>query len=211
MLDIIQCLWPDLPNGGNGFQDELEKRRRKIEANISAESDKKKENAWIHEANEHKGRSFGSEKAQGKGEEKTDRIAGLSYRAIGLETLRSSRQYRAVYENGRRYYNAFFTVFIVKTDDECLRLGITVTRKIGNAVVRNRIKRIIREAFRHIAPELTRGITVVVVARAPIRSEKMQSVKEHLSRIFRKSSLIKKLPRKDSHNEGNDPVFAQGI
>jgi ribonuclease P protein component len=65
-----------------------------------------------------------------------------------LQTLRNSRQFRQVYEKGQRFHSSLFSAFILRTESDEQRIGITVTRKIGNAVVRNRCKRRLREALR---------------------------------------------------------------
>lgn len=65
-----------------------------------------------------------------------------------LETLRSGGQFRQVYNHGQRFSNPFFAAFFLKNETSQQRLGITVTRKIGSAVVRNRCKRRLREIFR---------------------------------------------------------------
>ncbi|MDX2044787.1 MAG: ribonuclease P protein component [Acidobacteriota bacterium] len=62
--------------------------------------------------------------------------------------LSNTQQFRKVYDQGQRFHTSYFSAFILKNDVGELRFGITVTRKIGNAVVRNRCKRRLREALR---------------------------------------------------------------
>lgn len=64
------------------------------------------------------------------------------------QRLLSSRQFRSVYEGGQRTQTPFFSAFLLPTDDGRQRLGITTTRKIGGAVLRNRCRRRLREVFR---------------------------------------------------------------
>ncbi|MEW6730309.1 MAG: ribonuclease P protein component [Acidobacteriota bacterium] len=64
------------------------------------------------------------------------------------ERLLRGYQFRRVYEKGRRYNSHLFTLFALKNPEPMSRLGITVTRKTGNAVQRNRCKRILKEVFR---------------------------------------------------------------
>jgi ribonuclease P protein component len=69
---------------------------------------------------------------------------------------------------GRRTVTPLFLVFILaRSDGQEARLGITVTRKVGNAVRRNRIKRLVREWFRHCRGELG-PCDIVVVAKRDI-------------------------------------------
>lgn len=64
--------------------------------------------------------------------------------------LSNSQQFRKVYDQGQRFHTSYFSAFTLKNDIGELRIGITVTRKIGNAVVRNRCKRRLREALRKL-------------------------------------------------------------
>jgi len=69
------------------------------------------------------------------------------------QILRNSRQFRIVYDQGKRYHTPFFSAFILKTETSHQRFGITVTKKVGNAVLRNRCKRRLREIVRRYLAE----------------------------------------------------------
>ena len=64
------------------------------------------------------------------------------------ESLRSNRDFQNVYKNGRSFANKYLVMYIVKNDLDTLRLGISVSKKVGNSVVRHRVTRLIRESFR---------------------------------------------------------------
>ncbi|PYV14766.1 MAG: ribonuclease P protein component [Acidobacteria bacterium] len=74
-------------------------------------------------------------------------------------------EFRALYDGGRRLHSENFVLFGRENALEHHRLGITVTRKIGGAVVRNRIKRLFREAFRRSRAEIPGHFDFVVNAR----------------------------------------------
>ncbi len=59
-----------------------------------------------------------------------------------------SREFKVVYAKGRKISTPYFSAFVIKTESEHQRLGLTTTRKIGNAVLRNRCRRRLRDAFR---------------------------------------------------------------
>jgi ribonuclease P protein component len=56
--------------------------------------------------------------------------------------------FRRVYETGQKVHGRLFTAFVIPTESGGLRIGLTVTRKTGNSVARNRCRRLLREAFR---------------------------------------------------------------
>lgn len=108
--------------------------------------------------------------------------------------LRNSRQFRQVYDQGQRFHTPFFSIFILERDSNEQRIGITVTRKIGNAVVRNRCKRRLREVLRkHLndAAGLV-GFDLVINARSNLIQAEFQQIMEALGKVigrFQKSSL----------------------
>lgn len=87
-------------------------------------------------------------------------------RALGKDArVRKRREFLQIQNAGRRVATRHFLVVYVAASDGPTRLGITVTKKIGNAVVRNRIKRAVRETFRGCAATIARGVSLVVIAR----------------------------------------------
>lgn len=80
--------------------------------------------------------------------------------------LHQSREFQRVYSRGSRAAGEWVTVVCLRRNDqEPPRLGVSVSKDHGSAVRRNKIKRLLREAFRHERPELPRGIDVVLIPR----------------------------------------------
>jgi ribonuclease P protein component len=81
------------------------------------------------------------------------------------DRLLHSREFRRVSRSGRRAASKPFVVLVAEGEAEWSRLGVTVSRKVGNAVVRNRVKRRIREWFRRRRGRLRGAWDLVVIAR----------------------------------------------
>lgn len=97
-------------------------------------------------------------------------MPGPTGRLRRSDRVRRSSEYRRIGRGGRRVAEpAFVLVVAPRPADAKLglqRLGITVSRKVGDAVVRNRVKRCVREWFRHSRCELEPGIDLVVIGRS---------------------------------------------
>jgi ribonuclease P protein component len=98
--------------------------------------------------------------------------------------LTQRRQFQAAYRGGRRAGSHSFTLFALPNELEHCRLGITVTRKIGGAVKRNRAKRQLRDIFRRHRAELRPCLDLVIHARPPIVERTRAQLEQEFLRGF---------------------------
>ena len=87
-------------------------------------------------------------------------------------------EYRSLYEQGRKTYSGSLVLFGRENKLEHHRLGITVSRKVGGAVVRNRIKRLLREVFRRSRTEIPHHYDFVVNARRDCRGLEYEALRK---------------------------------
>jgi ribonuclease P protein component len=100
------------------------------------------------------------------------------------ESITENYLFRRLYKIGRSSVQPHIAVYYRKNKLGCNRLGITATKKIGNAVQRNRARRLIREAYRLSEEGLPTGVDIVVVARQRAVTAGMQDVRKSLLRAF---------------------------
>ncbi|MFG0248100.1 MAG: ribonuclease P protein component [Phycisphaeraceae bacterium JB051] len=81
------------------------------------------------------------------------------------QRLHGNLAFAAVFDTGKRYYAGPLVVIAVPNDVEHCRMGLSVSRKVGNAVKRHRIKRLLRESFRLSQEEHPGGYDIVIVVR----------------------------------------------
>nr|NNM91316.1 ribonuclease P protein component [Bacilli bacterium] len=106
--------------------------------------------------------------------------------------LQHNRDFRQVFVRGKSYANHYFVLYVLKRSrKDPLRIGFSVSKKVGNAVVRNRTKRLLREVVRLSISDLPLNYHLVIIARkdAP-KLRKRQDVERHVLSLFKKASLF---------------------
>ena len=120
-------------------------------------------------------------------------LAGQRVKNTGAKGRRLSRstEFQRVYRQGRSKANRHLVLYSFARGDgegDRPRMGVSVGRKVGNAVTRNRVKRTIREALAELEPKLADGLDYVVLARPDaadlVEREGMRGVKDSLSELI---------------------------
>lgn len=81
-------------------------------------------------------------------------------------TLNENRDFRRIYRIGKSSVHSMCVLYAVKNRLGVNRIGITASKKVGNAVMRNRARRVLKAAYREIEPALSVGWDFVIVARS---------------------------------------------
>ncbi len=100
--------------------------------------------------------------------------------------LRKRKEFLAVRGGEKRRGRLFLLEALDRKDDAAPRVGFTVTSKVGNAVVRNRVRRLLKEAVRtHAAGDMRRGTDYVIVGRKDVLAVPFRDLADELSRRMR--------------------------
>lgn len=108
---------------------------------------------------------------------------------IFTESLKKRNDFQKVYRRGKSYANRYLVMYRMSNHMNQARLGISVSKKVGNSVVRHRITRLIRESYRLNEEKFEAGYDYIVIARAGTKGisySEMESALLHVGRLHRK-------------------------
>ena len=106
------------------------------------------------------------------------------------ESLKKNRDFRTVYRDGKSYANRLLVMYTLKNDSDRNRLGISVSKKVGNSVVRHHITRLVRESYRLHEEMFHSGWDIVVIARAGAKNASYHEPRRKEDGITLKKILI---------------------
>lgn len=108
-----------------------------------------------------------------------------------IVTLKKSRDFNRIYSRGKSYVTSSLVVYVLKSRRKEVRIGITTSKKIGNAVQRNRARRLIRESCRKIISNVKPGYDIVLVARKRTVQVKCDVVFKAITQLFSEANILK--------------------
>ena len=105
---------------------------------------------------------------------------------IFSESLKKNKDFQVVYRKGKSYANKYLVMYVLQNGSDKNRLGISISKKVGNSVVRHRLTRLIRENYRLQESRFQRGLDIVVICRASAKDKnyyEMESALIHLGKL----------------------------
>ncbi len=100
------------------------------------------------------------------------------------ESLKKNKDFQIVYRKGQSYANKYLVMYIYQNQSERNRLGISVSKKVGNSVVRHRLTRLIRESYRLQEDKFQNGLDIVIIARAGAKGRTYKEIESALLFIW---------------------------
>lgn len=116
------------------------------------------------------------------------------------ETIKKNEEFKTVYRNGKSYANKYLVMYAYQNGREKNRLGISVSKKVGNSVVRHRIARLLRESFRLNDEQFHSGWDMVVVARAGAKGKNFRDMESAFLHLAKLHGIMNYEKRIDSDN-----------
>jgi ribonuclease P protein component len=109
-----------------------------------------------------------------------------------INGLKKNSEFQRVYGRKRSYANGYLIMYAAPNHSELSRIGISASKKIGNSIVRHRVSRLIREAYRLNKEQLAGGFDIVIVARPAAAKAGFFEIQESYLNLLGRHHLLKK-------------------
>ena len=107
--------------------------------------------------------------------------------------IKKNKEFQLAFREGKSFANRQLVIYYLeKTEQAHFRIGLSVGKKIGNAVVRNRIKRYLRKAFQELEADILRPADIVIIARNPTNKMGYEEIKKSLIHLLNKERLLRR-------------------
>lgn len=106
------------------------------------------------------------------------------------KSIKKNQEFREIYSTGVSYANKNLVMYIRKNGTDENRLGISVSKKVGNSVIRHRITRLIRESYRLNEKSVVQGLDIVVVARIGAKGKSYFEIESSLLHLMKLHGIL---------------------
>nr|WP_330393528.1 ribonuclease P protein component [Anaeromicropila populeti] len=108
------------------------------------------------------------------------------------ESIKKNKDFQMVYRKGKSCANHYLVMYVLKNDFSFNRVGISVSKKVGNSVVRHRVTRLIRESYRLNGEKFYSGYDIVVIARNTAKGKDYTDISSALLHLGKIHKILKK-------------------
>ena len=108
-----------------------------------------------------------------------------------FETLRKNTEFKDIYDNRVSMANRNLIMYIKENGTDTKKLGVSVSKKVGNSIVRHRLARLIREAFRLNTNHIPNGYDYVIIARANLKDKGYKETEESMIHLLKLHKIYK--------------------
>lgn len=106
------------------------------------------------------------------------------------ERLKKNRDFRKIYNRGKSFVHPIVVVYVLPNFMDKNRVGFTVSKKIGGAVQRNRVKRLLREVYNLVKPNLQPGYDFIFLARPRIKNKNFWQIESAVAGLLKKGNFL---------------------
>ena len=109
------------------------------------------------------------------------------------ESLKKNQDFQKVYRKGKSYANKYLVMYVLENQLGKNRLGISVSKKVGNSVVRHRLTRLIRESYRLNEIVFKQGLDIVVIARVTAKGKGYKEINSALLHLGKLHKILEEM------------------
>lgn len=110
----------------------------------------------------------------------------MNFRFTKAERLTKKKEFERVFSEGKVFKDTKIVFYIIANDCQYSRIGLVVSKKVGNAVQRNRVKRLLREAYRLNKHLLTANVDIIAIPRRPFTSNlKLPDIENEFKKLLK--------------------------
>ena len=114
-----------------------------------------------------------------------------------FHVIKNNAEFRKVYSYGTSRANRLLVMYILENGTDKTRFGISVSKKVGNSIVRHRLTRLIRESIRLNTGKFVPGYDIVIVARTSLKGKGYEETESALLHVSRIHGILKNVSRDD--------------
>lgn len=109
------------------------------------------------------------------------------------ESLKKNRDFQIVYKEGKSRANRYLVMYVKENGLNKNRVGISVSKKVGNSIVRHRLTRLIRESYRLQEDMFNSGLDMVVIARISAKGKGYQEISSALKHLGKLHGVLREV------------------
>ena len=162
--------------------------KKKNEKNIPAQQEKEKEKPWLSGQDENQRRPTHHQAQTTKGKKKNGWLMKETFRP--RERIRNKRDFLLLFKEGKRYKDKYFNLIYFPNNLSFSRMAVIISKKVGNAVTRNKMRRWIRDLFRRNKEFLKDNLDILIIVKKDIQETSWTTLRENYLRAIK--SICKK-------------------
>lgn len=106
-----------------------------------------------------------------------------------IDSLKNN-EFQHIYKNAKSYVNRYLVMYVLKNDEGKSKLGISVSKKVGNSIVRHRLARLIREAYRLNREMFNSGLNIIVIARVSAKDKSYKEIESAFLHLLKMHGVL---------------------